>query len=68
MAHSSLALEPTAVRRRYSAMETPKEFRKFAEECDRLAEQAETDHQRDALKRMAEAWKKVAAEKDQRRF
>ena len=49
-------------------METPKELRKFAEECDRLAEQAETDHQRDTLKRMAEAWKKVADEKDQKRF
>jgi hypothetical protein len=66
--HNASAFEPTALRRRYSAMETPTDFRKFAEECDRLPEQAETDHQRNILKRMAEAWKQVADEEDQKGF
>jgi hypothetical protein len=45
-------------------METSKEFRDFAEECDRLAQVVETEHDRWILKKMAEAWRKVAEEYD----
>jgi len=43
-------------------METSQEFREFAKECDRLAEEVETENQRRILKEMAVAWRKVAEE------
>ncbi len=45
-------------------METSAQYREFAEECDRLAKQAKTEHQRKILEEMAEAWRMVAAEAD----
>ena len=45
-------------------MEPSKEFLEFAEECDRLAREAETARHRQVLKKMAEAWRKVAEEHD----
>jgi hypothetical protein len=44
-------------------MEPSKEFLEFAEECDRLAGEAETARHRQVLKKMAEAWRKVAKER-----
>ena len=46
-----------------SIMETSKQFLEFAEECDRLAQEVETEHPRRILKKMADAWRKVAQEK-----
>jgi hypothetical protein len=40
------------------------QYREFAEECDRLAREAKTAHQRKILEEMAEAWRRVAAEAD----
>jgi hypothetical protein len=45
-------------------MESSQEYRQFAEECDRLAQQAETEEQCRTLKKMAAAWRKVAEEYD----
>lgn len=45
-------------------METSAQYREFAEECDRLARQAETDGHRKILVEMAETWRKLAAETD----
>jgi hypothetical protein len=45
-------------------METPFEYWNFAEECDRLAQEAQTQRHRDILRRMAEAWRRVAAEEE----
>ena len=45
-------------------METAKQFREFAEECNRLAQEAKTEDQRRGLMEMAAAWKKVAQEYD----
>ena len=45
-------------------METSQEFRQFAEECDHLAHQAETEEQCRTLRKMAAAWRKVAEEYD----
>ena len=39
----------------------------FEEECDRLAKQAKTDGHRKILEEMAEAWRMVAAEADNKR-
>ena len=39
-----------------------KQYREFAEECDRLAQAAKTDAHRKILEEMAQAWRKVAAE------
>lgn len=47
--------------------ETSAQYREFAEECDRLAKQAKTDGERKALEEMAEAWRMVAAEADNKR-
>jgi hypothetical protein len=50
----------------WSGMQSSKEYRKFAEECDRLARNAKTEHHRKILKEMAEAWKKLADEDDRK--
>jgi hypothetical protein len=46
------------------AMDRSEQFRDFAEECDRLAQEAETEQQRSALRKMAGAWRRVAEEYD----
>jgi hypothetical protein len=43
-------------------METSQGYRQFAQECDRLVEEAMTEEQRRTLKKMAAAWRKVAEE------
>jgi hypothetical protein len=45
-------------------METSKDFREFAEQCDRLAEEADSEQDRNVLMQMAEAWRKVAEENE----
>jgi hypothetical protein len=45
-------------------MQPSTEYRIFAEECDRLAENAKTERHRKMLGEMAEAWRKVAEEED----
>jgi hypothetical protein len=40
-------------------------YRRFAQECLRLAEQA-TDEHREVLKEMAEEWQRVAEEADEK--
>ncbi len=40
------------------------EYRQFAEECLRLAEQAKDEHHRNILQEMAEVWSKLAEEDD----
>jgi len=63
--------DPYARERRYCVrdcfvMETSREFREFADQCESLAQQAENEHHRKILKKMAEAWRKVADEKASR--
>jgi hypothetical protein len=41
-------------------MTSSTQYRKFAEECLRLAKQAKDEHQREILKEMADAWIKLA--------
>ena len=47
-------------------METPTQYRQFAEERDRMAKQADTERQRDILREMAEEWRKLAEDADRR--
>jgi hypothetical protein len=42
--------------------ETSAQYHEFAEECDRLAKRAKTDRERKILEEMAKAWRRVAAE------
>jgi hypothetical protein len=48
-------------------METPAQYRKFAEECDRLAKQATAAHHRKVLEEMAQVWRELAAGADGKR-
>jgi hypothetical protein len=41
-------------------MQASLEYRRFAEECERLARRAGTQRQRDVLLEMAAAWKQLA--------
>jgi hypothetical protein len=43
-------------------MENSKQFREFAEECERLAHEASTQEQRRVLTKLAAAWRKIAEE------
>jgi len=45
-------------------METSTEYRRFAQECDRLAREAKTERHRKIMQEMAQAWEKVAKEAD----
>jgi hypothetical protein len=45
-------------------METPTQYRQFAEECDRMAKQANTERHRGILKEMAEVWRQLAKDAD----
>jgi hypothetical protein len=48
-------------------MQTSNQYRDFAEECERLAEKAETEKEhRRVLKEMAETWRQLANEADER--
>jgi hypothetical protein len=47
--------------------ETSAQYREFAKECDRLAKQVTTHGHRKTLEEMAEAWRMVAAEADNKR-
>ena len=37
-----------------------REYEQFAEECERLAQDAKTEHHRTILREMADAWRKLA--------
>jgi hypothetical protein len=48
-------------------MTSSNQYRDFAEECLRLAEQAKDEHQREILKEMAKVWNKLAEEVDKKK-
>jgi hypothetical protein len=50
----------------FSGMNPSRDYRKFAEECDRLAREAKTEQQRQILREMAKAWEELAASDDGR--
>ena len=45
-------------------METSIEYRRFAEECRRMAREAKTERHRKILEDIAQAWQKLAKEAD----
>jgi hypothetical protein len=51
----------------YCLMERSVQFREFADECERLAEEVTSDDQRLTLRKIALAWRRVAEEYEQRR-
>lgn len=48
-------------------METPAQYRKFAEECELLAKQAKAAHHRTVLEEMAQVWRELADGADGKR-
>ena len=48
-------------------METPADYRRFSEECCRLARRAEDDKYKAILEQMAEVWLRLATEAEQKR-
>src|SRR5260370_12473016 len=45
-------------------METSSEYRRFAQECHRLAREAKTERHRKIMQEMAQAWERLAKETD----
>jgi hypothetical protein len=45
-------------------METSSEYRRFAQECHRLAGEAKTERHRKIMQEMAQAWERLAKETD----
>jgi hypothetical protein len=45
-------------------METSTQYRQFAEECDRMAKQADTERQQNILTEMAKVWRQLAEDAD----
>jgi Skp family chaperone for outer membrane proteins len=45
-------------------METSTEYRRFAQECRRLAQEAKTERHRKIMEEMAQAWERLAKEAD----
>jgi hypothetical protein len=43
-------------------MRNSSDYLKYAEECDRLAQEAKADHHRAVLREMAATWRKLADE------
>jgi hypothetical protein len=41
-----------------------RKYEQFAQECERLAKEARTDHHRAVLREMADAWRQLAAAAD----
>jgi hypothetical protein len=50
-----------------SRMETPSHYRKYAEECRRLAAKADVEEHRAILQDMAETWFRLAAEAERKK-
>jgi hypothetical protein len=50
----------------FSRMHPSRDYRKFAEECDRLARDAKTEQHRQILQEMADAWEELADRDDRR--
>ena len=48
----------------WPSMQEFTQYRRFAEECLRLAKEAATEHERKVLREMAEAWRKLAEESE----
>jgi hypothetical protein len=48
-------------------METATEYRRFSEECRRMALEAKTERHRRVLEEMAREWEKLAKEADRER-
>jgi len=48
----------------YSGMEPAIEYRRFAQECRRLAREAKTERHRVIMEEMAQAWEMLAKETD----
>jgi len=46
-------------------METSTQYRRFAQECRRLAREAKTERHRKIMEEMAQAWDMLAKEADQ---
>ena len=60
----ALHLEQGWCQLNFPSMHTSTQYGTFAEECDRLAKEAQAERHRMVLKEMAEAWRKLAEEAD----
>jgi hypothetical protein len=61
---TALHLEQGWCQLSFPSMHTSTQYGTFAEECDRLAKEAQAERHRMVLKEMAEAWRTLAEEAD----
>ena len=61
---TALHLEQEWCQLNFPSMHTSTQYETFAEECDRLAKEAQAERHRMVLKEMAESWRKLAQEAD----
>jgi hypothetical protein len=47
-------------------METSTQYHRFADECDRMAKQADAEQERNILKEMANEWRQLAEDADRK--
>ncbi len=47
-------------------MKQPSEYRQNAQECRKLGQNARNEHERQQLARMAEAWERMARDREQK--
>ena len=59
-----MSAEQAIVRGRFLRMETSIQYREYAKECDRLAEETKEPRHKEVLREMAQTWRNLADQEE----